>query len=143
ASPAGPSAEATHATAAVATATASSTTASHAAIQGGDVDATARSQSIARQQRACRRPANIIGGDVTRIGSARRHDIVLCHACELILECQDAGTSHLLLRIYRSAHVWTWWEFRFAGPVWTCWGVRFRFQRGCRRPPSGSCLTRL
>src|SRR5579864_8579852 len=75
----------------------SSATAAHTAAQGSDVDATTRSRRIARQQRACRGPAHLIGGNVTRIGSERRHDGVLCQARELVLECQDADVSHLRL----------------------------------------------
>src|SRR5207245_5962784 len=46
------SAAATHTATAVATASASSATASHTAAQRGEVDATARSRRLARQQRA-------------------------------------------------------------------------------------------
>src|SRR5229473_1832661 len=93
---------------------ASSATASYTAAQGGDVDATARSRRIARQQRACRGPAHLIGGNVTRIGSERHHDGVLCQVRELVLECEDADVSHLRLCLHRKAHLRTWWQFRFA-----------------------------
>src|SRR5207249_10063499 len=131
-------AAATHTPTPVAT-SASSATASHAAAERGDVDATARSRRIARQQRACRWPAYVIGGNVTRIGSERHHDGVLCQARELLLERQDAGLSHLRLWLWLhwKAHLRTWWQFRWARPVWTCRGVRFRFQGGCRRPRWG------
>src|SRR5713101_3548829 len=94
----GASASATHTSTPIASTSASSATTSHTAAQGGDVDATARSRRITRQQRACRGPAYVIGGNVTRIGSKRRNDGVLCQARDLVLECQDAGVSHLRLR---------------------------------------------
>src|SRR5713101_2698527 len=62
------SAAATHTATAAATASAASSP-SHTAAQRGDVDATARSRRIARQQRACGGQAYVIGGSVTRIGS--------------------------------------------------------------------------
>src|SRR4029077_19647478 len=75
--------------------TSASSTASYTAAQGGDVDATARPRRIARQQRPCRGPAYVIGGNVTRVGSERHDDGVLSQARDLVLECQDAGVSHL------------------------------------------------
>src|SRR5215472_1339200 len=90
------SAASTHTAAAVATATASSA-ASHTAAQGGNVDATARSRPTARQHRARRGLSYIISGNVTRIGSERNHDVILCQTRNLVLECQDAGIPHLLL----------------------------------------------
>src|SRR5260370_5477142 len=91
-----------------------SATASHTAAQGGYANAAARSRRIARQQRACRGTAYFIGGNVTRVGPERHHDGVLCQARELVLECEDAGVSHLRLCLRRKAHLRTWWQFRFA-----------------------------
>src|SRR5437667_6911927 len=138
------SAAATCTATAVAPASASSATASHTAAQRGDVDATARSRRIARQHRACRELAYVIGCNVPLIGSERQHDDVLCQARELVLECQDAGLSHLRLWLWlhRKAHLRTWWQFRFARQVWTCRGVRSRFPRGCRCPRWGPGLIR-
>src|SRR5712672_1140459 len=81
------SAAAAHIVVNVTTATATaSATASNTAAQRSDVNATARTRRSARQHRASRRSANIIGGNVARIGSERHHDGVLCQARELLFE---------------------------------------------------------
>src|SRR6266566_73188 len=138
---AGASSAATYTSNPVAT-SASSATASYTAAQRGDVYAAARSRRITRQQRARRGLAYFIGSNVTRIGSQRRHDGVLCQARDLVLECQDAGVSHIRLCFHWRAQLRAWWEFCFARQVWTCRGVGFRFQRACRCPRWGSGLTR-
>src|SRR5256884_7312678 len=130
------SATATHTSKPVATSAAAA--ASDTAAQRGDVYAAARSRRIARQQRARRGLAYFIGGNVTRIGSERRHDGVLCQSRDLVLKCQDAGVSHIRLCLHWWAQLRAWWEFCFASQVWTCRGVGFRFQRGCRCPWWGS-----
>src|SRR5437899_3153320 len=134
---AGASSAATYTSNPVAT-SASSATASYTAAQRGDVYAAARSRRITRQKRARRGLAYFIGSNVTRIGSQRRHDGVLCQARDLVLECQDAGVSHIRLCLHWWAQLRAWWEFCFASQVWTCRGVGFRFQRGCRCPWWGS-----
>src|SRR5439155_22934143 len=105
------SATATHTSNPVATSAAAAASSSDTAAQRGDVYAAARSRRIARQQRARRGLAYFIGGNVTRIGSERRHDGVLCQSRDLVLKCQDAGVSHIRLCLLWWAQLQAWWDF--------------------------------
>src|SRR5262249_7400806 len=88
---------------------------------------------------------HVIGGTVPRMGAEARSDLVLCQTRELVLECQNAGPSHVLLWLRRLClcgknFMRTRWEVWFPRPIRTSRSIQSRFRSGCWQPGGDRCL---